>query len=271
MDCGIPPASAAGLNVPELLKLEHISLEFGGVRALDQVSLSVSAGQIYGLIGPNGAGKTSLFNVMTGLYPPAQGMVWFKGQSLLDLPAQEIARRGIARTFQNIRLFEEMSLIENVMVGMHTHLTYRFIDLLIRSHTFKHSEKQARSHALSLLERVGLAQHSAVLAGNLSYGNQRKLEIARALAMQPQLLLLDEPVAGMNPAEKNDIMQLIQSLRTEHLTLLLIEHDMRFVMELCDSLSVLDFGRVIAQGSPQEIQSNRAVIAAYLGEEEQNV
>ncbi len=253
--------------MPELLNLTGMSLEFGGVRALDQVSLSVHTGQIYGLIGPNGAGKTSLFNLITGLYRPSQGEIRFKGDSLLGIAPQHIAQRGIARTFQNIRLFAEMTLIDNVMVGMHTHLAYRFWDLLLRSRPFRHAEVQARKQALTLLERVGLSPYAHALAGTLSYGNQRKLEIARALAMQPQLLLLDEPVAGMNPTEKNDIQDLIRSLRAQHLSVLLIEHDMRFVMGLCDALTVLDFGRVIAQGSPQAIQENPAVIAAYLGEE----
>ncbi len=253
--------------MPELLNLAGLTLEFGGVKALNQVSLNVHAGHIEGLIGPNGAGKTSLFNLITGLYRPNQGEILFKGDSLLGIPPQHIAQRGIARTFQNIRLFPEMTLIDNVMVAMHSHLSYRFMDVLLRSKPFRQAELQARERASALLDRVGLSQHSGSLAGTLSYGNQRKLEIARALAMQPQLLLLDEPVAGMNPTEKNDIQALIRSLRAEHLSVLLIEHDMRFVMELCDALTVLDFGRVIAQGSPQAIQENPAVIAAYLGEE----
>ncbi len=251
-----------------MLTLDRISRRFGGVTALDQVSLKVPTGQVFGLIGPNGAGKTTVFNLVTGLFPPSSGQMSFQGQSLIGLPPHRIATRGIARTFQNIRLFSEMSLIDNVIVGMHAHLDYPVWDAVLRTPRFRRLERNARVDAHQLLQRVGLGNLSQELAGNLSYGNQRKLEIARALATQPRLLLLDEPVAGMNATEKNAVMTLIESLRQDHLTVFMIEHDMRFVMGLCDTVAVLDFGRIIAEGSPSVIQSNPAVIEAYLGQED---
>ncbi len=251
-----------------MLTLDRISRHFGGVTALDQVSLTVPAGQVYGLIGPNGAGKTTVFNLITGLFPPSSGQMSFQGQRLLGLPPYRIATRGIARTFQNFRLFSEMSLIDNVIVGMHTHLNYPIWAAVLRTPRFRGLERNARLEAYQLLQRVGLGNLSQELAGNLSYGNQRKLEIARALATQPRLLLLDEPVAGMNATEKNAVMALIQSLRDDQLTVFMIEHDMRFVMGLCDTVAVLNFGRIIAEGPPSAIKANPAVIEAYLGQED---
>ncbi|MDE2260013.1 MAG: ABC transporter ATP-binding protein [Betaproteobacteria bacterium] len=251
-----------------MLTLDRVSCHFGGVTALDQVNLTVLEGQVFGLIGPNGAGKTTVFNLITGLFPPSEGQLTFQGQSLLGLASHHIATRGIARTFQNIRLFSEMTLIDNVIVGMHTHLNYLIWDAVLKTPRFRTSEREARAQAQQLLHRVGLGDSPLELAGNLSYGNQRKLEIARALAARPKLLLLDEPVAGMNATEKNTVMALIETLHQDQLTVFMIEHDMRFVMGLCDTVAVLNFGRIIAQGSPSAIQSNPAVIEAYLGQED---
>ncbi len=251
-----------------MLKLERVTRQFGGVMALENVSFNVDHGKIVGLIGPNGAGKTTLFNLISGLYPPTSGHVSFNGKGLWGMPAHKIARLGISRTFQHIRLFEDMSLQENVVVGMHARLNYSLPALLTRSSEFRHQEKQAFREAEQLLEKVGLGGFSSAKAGELSYGDQRRLEIARALASQPQLLLLDEPVAGMNGAEKNVLRDLIQSFRHDHLSVLLIEHDMTFVMGLCDQVIVLNFGRVMAMGEPQDIKNDPRVIDAYIGKEE---
>ncbi|TCT10192.1 ABC transporter ATP-binding protein [Paralcaligenes ureilyticus] len=251
-----------------MLQFNQISKEFGGLRVLDDVTFDVPEGSIFGLIGPNGAGKTTVFNLATGLLQASGGQIEFSGHSLGKLAPHQITQLGIARTFQNIRIFKDTSLLENVVIGMHAHLDYGFGGLLSNSRSFQRIEAAARERALELLSWVKLDHKADMLADSLSYGEQRKLEFARALATQPKLLLLDEPVAGMNSAEKSELMTQILSIRQRGYSIFLIEHDMRFVMGLCDRIAVLNFGRIIAQGPPDEIRNNPDVIEAYLGKEE---
>jgi branched-chain amino acid transport system permease protein len=258
-----PPAPAA------LLELTAISKNFGGLHVLRDVNLSVPEGAIYGLIGPNGAGKTTVFNLITGLLEPSSGGISFGGASLLRRKPHEITRLGIARTFQNIRLFKEMTLLENVAVGAYRHMNYGFVSLLLGLPRYRQCEARARARALELLSWMKLEHKAADLADNLSYGEQRRLELARALATEPRLLLLDEPVAGMNTGERTELMRELQHIRARGYTLLLIEHDMRFVMGLCERIAVLNFGHIIAEGGPGEIRANEQVIEAYLGRDEE--
>jgi len=251
-----------------MLKFNQISKNFGGLQVLSDVNFSVPEGGIFGLIGPNGAGKTTVFNLATGLLRASSGSIEFNGQDLGDIPPHRITELGIARTFQNIRIFKEMSLLENVVVGMHDHLDYGFTGLLFNLPSFRKIEMVARERALELLSWVKLDHKAAMLADSLSYGEQRRLEFARALATKPKLLLLDEPVAGMNPAEKSELMVEILNIKQRGFSVFLIEHDMRFVMGLCDRVAVLNFGRIIAEGPPDEIRNNPEVIEAYLGKEE---
>lgn len=248
-----------------MLKLLNVSKRFGGVQILQDVSIEVPQDCIFGLIGPNGAGKTTVFNIATGLLQPTAGSVTFDGDPLVRQPAHRIARLGIARTFQNIRIFKDMTLVENVVVGMHRHLNYRTAELLLSLRRYRALESRARDRALELLSWVKLDHRSDELAGNLSYGALRKLEIARALATAPKLLLLDEPAAGMNSVEKADLMAEIAKIKSRGFTIFMIEHDMPFVMGLCERLVVLNFGRVIAAGHPDDIKRNSQVIEAYLG------
>jgi ABC-type branched-subunit amino acid transport system ATPase component/ABC-type branched-subunit amino acid transport system permease subunit len=252
-----------------LLSIHNLGKHFGGLHVLHDVSFNVPAGSIYGLIGPNGAGKTTVFNLVTGLLPPSAGQIDFQEQSLVGKAPHAITRQGVARTFQNIRLFKEMTILENVMVGMHAHLTYGAPALLLNTQTFRKAEQQARQRAYELLTWVDLHAKADQVADNLSYGDQRKLEFARALATEPRLLLLDEPVAGMNPAEKTALMAEICAIRDRGYSVFMIEHDMRFVMGLCDRIAVLNFGRIIAEGTPEEIRNNPEVIEAYLGKEDE--
>ncbi len=251
-----------------MLRLANVSKRFGGLAVLQDVSFEVPEGKVFGLIGPNGAGKTTVFNLITGLLAPTGGDIVFDGASLVGQPPHAITRRGLGRTFQNIRVFKDMSLLENVVVGMHAQLDYGVPGWLFSLPTFRAAERRARDRAMELLGWVGLAAKAADLADNLSYGDQRKLELARALATEPRLLLLDEPVAGMNTGEKVELMGEITRIARRGYTVFMIEHDMRFVMGLCERIAVLNFGRIIAEGSPDEIKTNPAVIEAYLGRDD---
>jgi branched-chain amino acid transport system ATP-binding protein len=251
-----------------LLQLQGVSRHFGGLKVLQEVNLSVPAGGIFGLIGPNGAGKTTVFNLVTGLLRPSGGDVLFDGRSLVGTKPYRITRGGIARTFQNIRIFKEMTLLENVIVGMHSRLDYGPAGWLFRLPGFVHAERAARDRARELLSWMKLDHKADAIADNLSYGEQRKLELARALASEPRLLLLDEPVAGMNSTEKTALMAEIVNIQARGYTIFMIEHDMRFVMGLCERIAVLNFGRIIAEGGPEQIRTDPQVIEAYLGRDE---
>ena len=252
----------------EIIRVDGISKHFGGIRALHEVSLSVYQGEILGLIGPNGAGKTTLFNILTGLYTASSGQLWFGTQSMAGMKPHQVLQLGIARTFQNIRLFAEMSALENVMVGRHARTHAGVIGAILRNRSTCAEEAAIRQRAHELLALVGIIRHSNTLAKNLSYGDQRRLEIARALATDPQVLALDEPAAGMNPAERDTLKQLIRTLRDQlGLTLIVIEHDVKLMMSLCDRIAVLDFGEKIAEDIPTQIRTNPRVITAYLGAE----
>lgn len=253
-----------------LLEVDQLSKSFGGLEALKQVSFTVEMGTIQALIGPNGAGKTTCFNVISGLLPPTAGTVRFRGQDLTRLAPYQRARLGLARTFQSVQLFSGMSVLENVLVGQHLHLRGGLFATLANLPAIRRQEQQSMALARELLAFVGLAAKEDWPADSLAYGEQRRLEIARALALRPQLLLLDEPAAGMNPRETEELMELIAAIRERGTTVLLIEHDMNLVMNISQKIVVLDQGRVIAQGPPKKIRRDPAVIAAYLGQEEED-
>lgn len=249
-----------------LLQLTGLSISFGGLQAVDSLDLGVYRGEILALIGPNGAGKTTVFNCVTGFYQPSEGNVSLTGKSLVGRPPHVITQIGIARTFQNIRLFPNMTALENVLVGSDAKHRTSVPGAIIRGPRHRREEREGHDRSIGLLEFVGIARRSHELARNLPYGDQRRVEIARALATDPELLLLDEPAAGMNPAEKAALMNLINEIRERGTTIFLIDHDMRVVMGISDRIAVLNFGLKIAEGNPEEVRSNPEVIAAYLGE-----
>lgn len=252
-----------------LLQINNLSKHFGGVRAIDDFSLTLNNEKIYGLIGPNGAGKTTIFNTLTGIYTPTYGEIIFCGESLVNKKPFQIAQKGIARTFQNIRLFNNLSVLDNVVIACHMDAKYSIFGALTKLGKFKEIEKNICSKAYELLEIVGLENKADEIAGSLPYGHQRKLEIARALAIDPKLLLLDEPAAGMNSSESEELVRFIKDIHKKYgFTILLIEHHMDVVMNLCDNITVLNFGKTIANGNTEEIKSNPKVIEAYLGGDE---
>ncbi|MFM8339875.1 MAG: ABC transporter ATP-binding protein [Fluviibacter sp.] len=248
-----------------LLRATHISKTFGGVQALKDVSITLNRGEIYGLIGPNGAGKTTLFNCLTGLYVPDSGQFAFDDQPLVSRAPDKTVRQGIARTFQNIRLFANMTALENVMVGRHARLRSNIISDILRTPFNRREEQATEDQALQLMRYVGIAHRAQDLAKHLSYGDQRRLEIARALATHPKLLCLDEPAAGMNANETAGLRQLIEAIRADGISVLLIEHDVQLVMGLCDRIAVLDYGELICEDVPAVVQKHPRVIEAYLG------
>ena len=252
----------------ELLKVDNVSMVFGGLRAVSNLSLHIDEGELIGLIGPNGAGKTTAFNMITGVYTPTEGKVFFNGQQSSGKKSYQVTQMGMARTFQNIRLFSELSVIDNVKIAYNMHVTYNLFDAIIRDGKYLSEEDYITQKAMDLLKIFHLEDVAHECAKNLPYGKQRRLEIARALATEPKLLLLDEPAAGMNPQETKELMEMIRWIRKEfNLSILLIEHDMGLVMGVCERIYVLEYGMKIAEGTPDEIKHNKRVIEAYLGEE----
>ena len=254
-----------------MLEVTSLGISFGGLRAVDELSMKIEKGGLVGLIGPNGAGKTTAFNMLTGVYRPTDGGIRLDGQNLIGKKPHEICKLGVARTFQNIRLFSQLSVLDNVKTGLHNQITYSFAESMFHLGSYRKKEKQMDEKAMELLSVFGLENVADYRAANLPYGKQRKLEIARALATEPKLLLLDEPAAGMNPNETEELMETIEVVRKRFgVTILLIEHDMKVVMGVCQYIWVLEYGQLIAEGDPDAIRNNPRVIEAYLGEDVSN-
>ncbi|MCR3923023.1 MAG: ABC transporter ATP-binding protein [Firmicutes bacterium] len=248
-----------------LLESKGICKYFGGLKAVEKVDMQIKQGEIFGIIGPNGAGKTTFFNVCSGIYAPTAGEIWFNEENVTGMRPEEVAIRGMARTFQNIQLFKYMSVLENIKIGFHLHTKTNIFDAIMRNKRYKHDESLAKNVGLEILDQVGLTEYKDVQAENLSYGMQRKVEIARAMALAPKILLLDEPAAGMNPQETISLLKFMQNLNKQGYTIVVIEHDMKFMMNLCHRILVLNFGTVICQGSCDDVKNDPAVIEAYIG------
>lgn len=254
------------MGKPPVLDVRNLGIDFGGLTAVDEFHITIGQTEIAGLIGPNGAGKTTIFNLLTGVYQPTRGCVLVKGIDIKGKSVANVNRMGVARTFQNIRLFSQMSALDNVKVGMHHNIRCSFLNSMLHLPSFYKAEQKANKKAMELLDFIGLSEVADMPAGSLPYGIQRRLEIVRALATNPSVLLLDEPAAGMNPSETAELMEQIQRIRdTFHIAIVLIEHDMNLVMGVCETIAVVNYGRIIAKGTPEQIQKNPAVIEAYLG------
>ena len=248
-----------------ILEARDVCQYFGGLKAVEKVSMSIEEGDIFGVIGPNGAGKTTFFNICSGIFKPTAGEIIFRGEHITGMLTEKIARKGMARTFQNIQLFKFMTVLENVKIGFHIRTKTTILSALLRSKQYRRDEKFAQEKALEILERVGLSEYRDTFASNLPYGLQRKVEIARALALDPKILLLDEPVAGMNPAETQELSDFVIRLNKGGLTIVVIEHDMKFVMSTCNRILVLNFGQKICEGTPETVRNDRGVNEAYFG------
>ncbi|MGE5704206.1 MAG: ABC transporter ATP-binding protein [Clostridia bacterium] len=253
-----------------ILQTNNLSIRFGGVVAVDKVSITIKSGQIFGLIGPNGAGKTTMFNLLTGIYKPTEGSITFKGNDITSLSTHEITPLGMSRTFQNIRLLKGHTVFENILIATHHHLKYGFLSALFKTGAYRKREKAARDFVDNLIQQYDLAAYRDEIASDLPQGLQRKIEIVRALATKAELIFLDEPAAGLNPVETDELMDLIRRLRNEGKTIFLIEHDMKLVKGICDDIAVLQFGQLLDQGSYEKVTSNPKVIQAYLGRRHEN-